>query len=81
MSVGKFLVPISVTLGQGHQALEAGQILPCPQDSHQATEVGQILPCPHDIFAHPIATKLKRYPLVMLSSWLNFGEILCEFFF
>ena len=30
-----FLVPISVTLGQGHQATEPGQILPCPHDESE----------------------------------------------
>ena len=64
----KFLVPISVTLGQGHQATEAGQILPCP---HGKVRI-----------AHPIATNLKRcIPLVMLSTWLTFGGILSEPFF
>ena len=63
-----FLVPISVTLGQGHQATEAGQILPCP---HGKVRI-----------AHPIATNLKRYiPLVILSTWLSFGGILSEPFF
>ena len=32
MGVKIFLLPISVTLGQGHQATEAGQILLYPQD-------------------------------------------------
>ena len=32
--------------------------------------------------AHPIATKLSKYiPLVILSTWLNFGEILSKSFF
>ena len=48
-----FLTPISVTLGQGHQAPGAGQNLICPHDKVRT--------------AHPIATKLGRYiPLVML---------------
>ena len=51
----KNLVPILVTLGQGHQAYRAGQILPCPNDNERT--------------AHPIATKLGRYiSLVMLST-------------
>ena len=58
------LVPTSVTLGSGHQATEAGQILPCPHDKVRT--------------ASPIATKLGRY--VMLSNWLNFGGILSEAF-
>ena len=67
MGVGNVLVPISVTLGQGHQAPEAGQILPCPQDKVRT--------------AHPNATKLGRYiTLVMFSTWLHFGEILSEIF-
>ena len=41
------LLPISVTLGQGHQATEAGQILPCPHDKVTT--------------AHPITTKLGKY--------------------
>ena len=58
-----FLVPISVTLGQGHQAAEAGQILHCPHDKVRT------------------ATKRGRYtPLVMLSTWSNFGGILSETF-
>ena len=60
-----FLVPISVTLGQGHQATEAGQILPCPHDKVRTT--------------HPIFTKLGRdITPVMLSSLSNFGGILSE---
>ena len=59
-----FSVPISVTLGQGHQPTEAGQILPCPHGKVRAT--------------HPIATKLGRYiTLVMLSTWLNSPEKFC----
>ena len=64
----KIFVPISVTLGQ----------------SHQATEVGHILPCPHDKVrtAHPIATKFGTYiSLVMVSTWLNCRGILFETFF
>ena len=41
------LAPISVTLGQGHQATEAEQILFCPHDKVRT--------------AHPIATKHGRY--------------------
>ena len=67
MGVKIFFLPISVTLGQGYQATEAGQILLCPQDKMRT--------------AHPIATKRGRYiPLVMLSIWLNFGGILSETF-
>ena len=32
MGVGNFLSPISLTLGKGHLATEAGRNLPCPQD-------------------------------------------------
>ena len=42
MGVGKKLVPISVTLGQGHQATEVGQISTCTHDKVRT--------------AHPIAT-------------------------
>ena len=63
-----FLVPISVTLGQGHQATEAGQILPCPRDKVRT--------------AHSIATKPNEYiSLFMLATWLNFEGILSETFF
>ena len=41
------LAPISVTLGQGHSATEAGRNLSCPHDKVRT--------------AHPIATKLGRY--------------------
>ena len=44
----KFVAPISVTLGQGHLATEAGQNLSCPHDKVRTV--------------HPIATKLSRYP-------------------
>ena len=68
MGVGNFFAPISVTLGQGHWATEAGRNLPCPHDKVRT--------------AHPIATKLSRYiPLIMLSIWLNFLEILPIIFF
>ena len=68
MGVGNFLAPISVTLGQGHQAAEVGRNLPCPHDKVRTT--------------NPIATKLGRHiPLIMLSTWLNFGEILPFFNF
>ena len=64
----KFLAPISVTLSQGHQATKAGQNLTCPLDKVRT--------------ACPIATKLGSYiPLVMLSTWINFGGILSETFF
>ena len=67
MGVGKMLVPISVTLDQGHQTIEAVQILPCHNDKMRT--------------AHAIATKLGRYiPLDMLSTRLNFGGILYENF-
>ena len=57
-----------MTLGQGNQATEAGQILTCPDDNVRT--------------AHPIATKLGRYiPLIMLSTGFNFGRILPETFF
>ena len=63
-----FLAPISVTLGQGHYATEAGCNLPCPNDKVKT--------------AHLIATKVGRYiPLIMFSTRLNFGEILPELFF
>ena len=63
-----FLAPISVTLGQGHQATEAGEILPCPHDRVKTADL--------------IATKLDSYiPLIMLSTWLNFGRIQLKFFF
>ena len=66
--MGNFFLPISVTLGQGHQATEVGQILLCP---HSKVRTG-----------HLFATRLGRYiPLVMLSTWLNFGGILSETFF
>ena len=53
----------SVTLGQGHQATEAGQNLNCPHDKVRTV--------------HLIATKLGRYiPLVMHSNWFHFGGIL-----
>ena len=48
---------------------------------HQAIEAGQIFPCPHDKVrtAPPIATKLGRYiSRVMLSTLLNFEGILSE---
>ena len=62
-----FLAPISVTLGQGHWATGAERNLPCPRGKVRT--------------AHPIAAKLGRYvPLIMLSTWLNFGEILPNFF-
>ena len=43
----KILAPISVTLGQGYKATEAGHNLPCPHDKVRT--------------AHPIATKHSRY--------------------
>ena len=62
------LAPILVTLGQGHLATEAEHNLPCPHDEVRT--------------AHPITTKLGRYiPLIMLSTWLNFSEILPRIFF
>ena len=68
MGVGKLLVAISVTLGQGHQATEAGQILPHSQDKVRT--------------AHPLLQNLYGIsPLVMPSTWLNFGGILSETFF
>ena len=64
---GKILAPISVILGQGHYATEAGHTLSCPHDKIRT--------------AHPIATKLGRYiPLITLSFWLNFGGILLKTF-
>ena len=58
-----FLVPISVTLSQGHQTTEVGQILTGTHDKVRAS--------------HPIATKLLRYtPLVKISTWLNSGGII-----
>ena len=67
MGVGKFLAPISVTLGQGHKATEAGRYLLCPHDKVRTS--------------YPIATKLGRYiPLIMFSTSLNFGKILPDFF-
>ena len=63
-----FLALISVTLGQGHWATEAGRNLSCPHDTMRT--------------AHPIATKLDRYiPLIILSTWLNFGVILRKMLF
>ena len=54
------LVSISVTLGQGHQATEAKQILPCLHDKVRT--------------AHLIAAKLSLYiPLVMLSTIWGMG--------
>ena len=62
MGVGTFFAPISVTLGQGHQATEAGRNLPCPHDKVRT--------------AHPIATKRGRYiPIAIVSTWLNFGDL------
>ena len=57
------LVPISVTLGQGHQATEAKQILPCLHDKVRT--------------AHLIAAKLSLYiPLVTLSTiWGMIGPV------
>ena len=67
MGVGKILTPISISLGQGHQATEAGQDLSCPHDRARN--------------AHPITTKHGRYySLVMRSTWLSFGGILSERF-
>ena len=64
----KFLVSISVTLGQGHQATEAGQIWLCSHDKVRT--------------AHPIARQVGRYTfLVMLPTWLNFGGILSKTLF
>ena len=63
----KFLLPISVTLAQGHQATEVGQISLWPHDKVRTT--------------HPIAKKIGRYiSLVMLSTSLNFAVILSENF-
>ena len=63
-----FLVPISVTLSQGHQTTEVGQILTGTHDKVRAN--------------HPIATKLLRYtPLVKISTWLNCGGIISVIFF
>ena len=36
-----FLIPISVTLGQGHPATEAGQILLCPHNKVRTTQLLQ----------------------------------------
>ena len=64
----KFLVPISVTLGQGHHATVAGQILPCPHDKVRT--------------ARPIAKRHDTYiPPAIISTWLNVGGILSETFF
>ena len=61
------MVPILVTVGQGHQATEAGQIITCPDDKVRT--------------AHPIVTKLGRYfPFAMLPTWLHFGGILSKTF-
>ena len=49
-----FLITISVTLGQGHQATKAGQILSCPHNKVRT--------------AHSIATTLGRYILGMIGS-------------
>ena len=49
-----------------------------------STKAGRNLPCPHNKVrnAYPITTKRGRYiPLIMLSTWVNFGEILPEFCF
>ena len=48
------------------------------------SEAERNLPCTRGKVrtAHPIATKLGRYiPLIMVSTWLNFGEILQKKFF
>ena len=63
----KFLAPILVTLSPSYQSA-VGQILPRSQDSVRT--------------ADSIAGKLNGYiPLVMISTWLNFGTILLEIFF
>ena len=55
----KFLAPISVTLGQGHLATEAGRNLPCPHDKVR--------------IAYPIASKPGRnFPLIMIIHLSNF---------
>ena len=51
----KFFVPISVTLGQGHQATEVEQILPCPHNEVRT--------------AHQVAPKLGRY--ISLNEFLH----------
>ena len=57
----KILAPISVTLGQGHQATEAERNLPFPHGKVRT--------------AHPIATKLGGYiPLMMLPTWFHFAS-------
>ena len=57
----KFLVPISVTLGQSHQDTGAVQILPCPHDKVRTV--------------HLIPTKNRYIPVDMHSTWLNFGAL------
>ena len=69
MGVGKIFDTHLDDLGSRSLSYQAGQNLPCPLNKVRTTQ--------------PVTTKLgiSPFPLLMLSTWLNFGGILSETFF